>query len=143
MVGMVRQITPAILVMTRCLLTHCLRWFTPVAQVREKAEVATASTQTEDLFISEWVREKSGKVGDKRYIEPGFVLILTRFFAVPKGEENVRMVYNDSISSMNSKLWAPSFPLPTVESHLRATTYGSWMGDVGRHWGTVLELCST
>lgn len=40
------------------------------------------------------------------------------------------MVYDASKSGLNSKLWAPWFLLPTIESHLRSVQPGSFMGDI-------------
>eukprot|EP00978_Attheya_sp_CCMP212_P016480 scaffold43205_cov34-Attheya_sp.AAC.2 len=80
--------------------------------------------------VMEQVRKKLTKVRDRRYVTPGFVYILTKFFAVPKGDDDIRMVYDASSCGVNENLWAPSFPLPTVESLLRATNIGSWMGDI-------------
>ena len=38
---------------------------------------------------------------------------LTDYFTVPKGEDNVRVVYNGTSSGLNKVLWAPNFWLPT------------------------------
>jgi hypothetical protein len=40
------------------------------------------------------------------------------------------MVYDASSCGVNENLWSPSFPLPTVDTLLRATDIGSWMGDI-------------
>lgn len=55
---------------------------------------------------------------------------LTRFFAVQKGEDDIRMVYNGTASGLNDVLWAPNFGLPTVDSAARATNVETWMGDL-------------
>eukprot|EP00978_Attheya_sp_CCMP212_P004115 scaffold8884_cov44-Attheya_sp.AAC.5 len=47
------------------------------------------------------VREKLKKVRDRRYVSPGFVYVLTKFFAVPKGESEIRMVYDASFCQVN------------------------------------------
>jgi len=62
---------------------------------------------------------------------PGPVDSLTSFFAVPKGEGDIRTVYDGTKSSLNALFWAPLFPLPTVESLVRVFVTGSFMGDVG------------
>jgi hypothetical protein len=49
---------------------------------------------------------------------------------VPKGDGDVRMVYDASKSGLNSQLWAPWFLLPTIESHLRSVQPSSFMGDI-------------
>jgi len=66
----------------------------------------------------------------KGYIEDGYVKNLTRFFAVPKGEDDIRMVYDASVSGLNKCLWVPWFLMPTVRSHLRAINPDYYMADV-------------
>jgi hypothetical protein len=55
---------------------------------------------------------------------------LTSFFAVPKGDSDIRMVYDGTKSGLNDALWAPWFALPTIESHLRFVDQSSHMGDI-------------
>jgi hypothetical protein len=69
-------------------------------------------------------------VREKGYLIPGNVRSLTSFFAVPKGEGDVRLVYDGTKSGLNGQLWAPWFLLPTVNSHLRCVQPGSYMGDI-------------
>jgi hypothetical protein len=76
------------------------------------------------------IKSKLSKVWSKGYIIPGNVLSLTSFFIVPKGEGDVRMVYDATKSGLNSQLWAPWFMLPTIESYLRCVQPGSFMGDI-------------
>jgi len=40
------------------------------------------------------------------------------------------MVYDGTKSGLNSVLWAPWFPLPTVDSHLCAVEKDTFMGDL-------------
>jgi hypothetical protein len=83
-----------------------------------------------DPRVWQLVRTKIRAVREKGYIVPGDVHSLTSFFAVPKGEADIRMVYDGTKSGLNGKLWAPWFPLPTIESHLRATLPGYFMSDI-------------
>jgi len=77
------------------------------------------------------VLNKLNKVWKERqYMEKGTVKGLTRFFAVPKGPEDIRMVYDASVSGLNDALWAPWFVMPTIRSHLRAVDVNTFMGDV-------------
>ena len=48
---------------------------------------------------------------------------LIDFFAVPKGEEDVRLVLNGSSCGLNQATWAPNFWLPTSNSMVRALSY--------------------
>ena len=76
------------------------------------------------------------KSENRRYIQgpTESVKSLTSFFAVPKGDDGVRMVYGDTKSGLNDCIWVPRFPLPTVATHLCAVEPGSFMGemDVGK-----------
>ena len=76
------------------------------------------------------IRIKLFLVRARRYVHPGEVRSLTSFFAVPKGEDDIRMVYDGTKSGLNDVLWAPWFPLPTIEMHLRSVGPGSFMGDI-------------
>jgi len=46
-----------------------------------------------------------------------------------KGEDDIRMVYDGTKSGLNDSIWVPSFPLPTVDTMLRAVTYDTVMSD--------------
>jgi hypothetical protein len=76
------------------------------------------------------MKKKLEKVRQLRYIVPGQVTSLTSFFAVPKGDEDIRMVYNGTKSGLNDSMWAPWFALPTIEAHLRFVDGQSFMGDI-------------
>ena len=54
---------------------------------------------------------------------------LIRYFAVPKGEDDVCMVYDATANKLNDAVCVPSFWLPTVESLVRAVDANSWMMD--------------
>ena len=86
--------------------------------------------EEKDLRLFEGMRMKIQNVRDKGYVKAGFVFSLTSFFAVPKGETDIRMVYHGTKRGFNGSCWAPWFMLPTVEQHLRATDPGSYMGDL-------------
>ena len=66
----------------------------------------------------------------KNYIAKGFVLSLTSFFAVLKGEDNIRIVYDATKSLLNESIWAPNFFLPAVDSVLRNAETTTWYGDI-------------
>jgi len=50
---------------------------------------------------------KLSTVQDCRYVAPGRVDSLTWFFMVPKGDNDIWMVYNGSKSGLNDILWVP------------------------------------
>jgi hypothetical protein len=58
------------------------------------------------------VKSKLENVLSKRYIAHGTVTSLTSYFAIPKGMDDIRLVYDASRSGLNKVLWVPSFPLP-------------------------------
>jgi hypothetical protein len=60
------------------------------------------------------VIKKLLKARERRYIAPGLVKSLTAFFAVPKGEDDIRLVYDGSVSGLNLSIWVPRFFLTTL-----------------------------
>ena len=77
------------------------------------------------------MEKKLSKVRDNRkYLELGHVQSLTGFFAVPKGEDDIRMVYDATKCGLNDALWAPNFALPTVERLLNNASSSTWFGDI-------------
>ncbi len=78
-------------------------------------------------------RKKLNTVRERGYIAPGHVESLTGYFSVPKGTDDIRMVYDAMHSGSNASLWAPYFGLPSVESLLREVNPTTWMGvvDIG------------
>ena len=46
------------------------------------------------------------------------VASLMSFFYVPKGKDDIRMVYDGTKCGLNGAVWVPSFFLPTMETHL-------------------------
>ena len=76
------------------------------------------------------MKEKLATVRHRGYFEGHCaILCLMHFFWVPKGADDIRMVYNGTSSGLNPCLWAPNFVLPTVETHLRGVEPGYWMAD--------------
>jgi hypothetical protein len=83
-----------------------------------------------DPPVKRQVTAKLAKARERCYIGPGQVVSLTSFFGVPKGEDDIRMVYDGSVSGLNDAIWVPGFTLPTVLTHLRAVEAGTFMADV-------------
>ena len=75
------------------------------------------------------IRSKLDTIREKRYVEPGTIISLMSYFDVPKGEDDIRMVYDGSASGLNDKLWAPWFSLPNNTCLVRALEPGYWMAD--------------
>lgn len=55
---------------------------------------------------------------------------LTSFFAVPKGVDDIRMVYDGTKLGLNNVIWVPRFPLPTVDTMLQAVDSNTFMSDM-------------
>jgi hypothetical protein len=102
----------------------------PVYFKGEKPAYRTAQRDTPDGATKAKVKEKLSAVRQRRYVQPGFVKSLTSFFSVPKGDDDVRMVYNGTVSGLNDLMWVPRLLLPTVETHLRAVDEDTHMADV-------------
>eukprot|EP00957_Ditylum_brightwellii_P045994 3489095-Ditylum_brightwellii.AAC.1 len=83
-----------------------------------------------DQNIKDRVKLKLSKVILRGYLALGAVLNLTSYFHVPKGEDDIRMVYDATACGLNDALWAPTFWMPTILNILDAATETSWFGDV-------------
>ena len=83
-----------------------------------------------EVDIKNKIIEKLADVRSKGYIQKGKVKSLTSFFAVPKSDDDIRMVYNGTSSGLNDAVWAPWFALPTVDTHLRGTLPNTFMCDI-------------
>jgi hypothetical protein len=78
------------------------------------------------------VKKKVMAVVKKGYIvraTPGAIRSLMFMFDVPKGSDDVRMVYDGSKSGLNDDLFAPWFALPTIKSMTRTLLPGYWCAD--------------
>jgi len=75
-----------------------------------------------DPQVRQKVATKLAGVRDKRYVCKGTVTSLTSYFSVPKGDQDIRLVYDVSKSGLNKSLWAPNFGLPMVDTLTRGIT---------------------
>jgi len=83
-----------------------------------------------DPSIRQQVQDKLLSVREKKYIDKGEVRSLTSYFSVPKGDKDIRMVYDATKSKLNGSLWAPNFGLPTIDTMVRGIKEESWLGDI-------------
>ena len=75
--------------------------------------------------------EKLQKVVDRGYLDNQQVVVsFTTYFHVPKGDEDIRMVYDGTKCGLNGAVWVPTFFMPTIQAHLRALEQGTHMCDV-------------
>jgi hypothetical protein len=83
-----------------------------------------------DKDVGSKVKQKLDNILAKGYISKGTVTSLTSYFAVPKGSDDIRIVYDATRSGLNKVLWAPSFPLPSVDTLTDMVEPTSWMADL-------------
>ena len=55
---------------------------------------------------------------------------INMLFYVPKGEDDIRLVYDLTASVLNDVLWEPKFWIPSVDNVLDVDTYLSWFGEI-------------
>jgi hypothetical protein len=111
--------------------TPWFRHITPTWQVPQRPE--------NDIRVKAAMKEKLEKIRRLKYIQVGPMVSLTSYFAVPKGKDDIRMVYDGTKNGLNDSLWAPWFSLPTVKMHLRFVG-GEVVHGQYRHWGHVPQL---
>lgn len=103
----------------------------PVYLFRERLPQYTRGQPRElDLSLKTRVTEKLNKFIKKGYLVPGSVSSLIKYFTVPKGDTDVRVVFDGTKSGLNNAMWAPTFTLPTVDSLLPMLEPGTWQGDI-------------
>jgi hypothetical protein len=83
-----------------------------------------------DPELRDKMKQKLHVVVAKGYIVEGEVGSLTTYFAVPKGQDDIRMVYDATVSGLNACLWVPNFWLPSAEGLFECMDSSSWMGDL-------------
>ena len=81
------------------------------------------------VYMQIKMKEKLLKVTQRRYIIPGKVTSLIHTFAVPKGDDDIRLVYDGTKSKLNASTFAPNFFLPSIDSMLMSVDAASWFGD--------------
>ena len=74
--------------------------------------------------------KKVKKVVDRGYLEQGYVHSLINYFAVPKGEGDIRVVYDGTKCKLNSVVWSPNFFLPSIDSLAMFTSKDTWFADL-------------
>jgi hypothetical protein len=74
-------------------------------------------------------KEKIIKVVRQRYLWMTGVNVRSyiKYFAVPKGEDDIRIVYDATVNRLNKCVWVRTFWSPTIDSLLRGLDNSSWM----------------
>ena len=62
--------------------------------------------------VSLKVANKMRKLVARVYITEGVILVLTSFFSIPKGADDIRIVFDATVSVLNDSIWDPNFLLP-------------------------------
>jgi hypothetical protein len=102
----------------------------PIPIVRAPKPYRRSQPPERDPKVVTAVRGKLDKFRSKGYVAKGTVEGLTSFFTVPKGEGDVRLVFDGTKSGLNNIIWAPSFTLPSMSSLLSTLEPGTWMDDI-------------
>ena len=74
------------------------------------------------------MRAKLGKFRTRRFLNQDTVKSLISYFYVDKNGD-IRPVFNGTSCGLNAATFAPWFPLPTVDTHLRSVEKGTWLAD--------------
>lgn len=81
----------------------------------------------------QWIVEKDldklEKLLRRRYIVKGSVRNTVPRFPVAKGADDIRVVWDLAKNGLNECMFTPSFFLPTMPTHLRRMTAGTYHGD--------------
>ena len=76
------------------------------------------------------VSSKVESMVSKSYLENGHVKTSLHYFAVPKGDSDIRVVFDGTSCGLNDSLWSPNFFLPTSKNAAEMLSFNSWMADV-------------
>jgi hypothetical protein len=108
----------------------------PVFLTRCPSQYRRPQAREKDPNIREMVRAKLAKFIERGYIASGEVKGLISYFSVPKGEGDIRVVFDGTKSGLNDCIWMPGFALPTINSLLSAVEPGNWMDyiDIGEQF---------
>jgi len=73
---------------------------------------------------------KVKKVVHRQYLSDGYVKSLINYFAVPKGADGIRVVYDGTKSGLTDAVWAPNFYMPSIDSILMYCSPKTWYSDL-------------
>ena len=83
-----------------------------------------------DVETRKMVADKIATMVSKSYLEPGMVKTSLHYFAVAKGESDIRVVFDGTSCGLNEALWSPNFFLPTSRNASELLSFDTWMADV-------------
>jgi hypothetical protein len=76
------------------------------------------------------VADKVDGMLKRGYLDTGHVSNSLHYFAVPKGDSDIRVVFDGTSSGLNETLWAPNFYLPSARAASLTLSFSTWMGDM-------------
>lgn len=82
-----------------------------------------------DVENRKLVSSKIQTMLSKSYLEVGFVRTSLHYFSVPKGEDDIRVVFDGTSCGLNEALWSPNFFLPTSRNASEMLSFDTWMSD--------------
>lgn len=81
----------------------------------------------------EWIvqkdKEKLEKLLRRRYIVPGYCRLTVPRFPVPKGQDDIRVVWDLAKNGVNETMYTPSFFLASMSTYIRRIDVGTYGGD--------------
>ena len=80
--------------------------------------------------MAEKMVKKLQKVIERGYVSDAYIRSLINCFAVAKGIQDIRLVYDGTKSELNAAVWAPNFFLGSIESLLMFTNLQTWLADM-------------
>jgi hypothetical protein len=83
-----------------------------------------------DIDTRKLVSSKIETMVAKSYLESGSVKTSLHYFAVAKGEADIRVVFDGTSCGLNEALWSPNFFLPTSRNASELLSFDTWMADV-------------
>jgi len=90
-----------------------------------KRQRFTGTKEQTDLL-----KGKVNKVIARGYVEKGFVKSLINYFSVPKGLDDIRVVYDGTKSGLTDSTWSPNFFMPSISSLLLYSSPSTWYSDM-------------
>ena len=74
--------------------------------------------QNKNPYVILKVFNKMRKKFARGYITEGVILALTSFFYVPKGTDDILIMFYTTVSGINNSLWDPNFVVTSMGSYL-------------------------
>jgi hypothetical protein len=72
---------------------------------------------------------KLDKVLERQYIHKGPVKSFIDYFEIPKGPDDIRIVYHGSKSGLNAHLWTPRFYMPNGSAATSVMSFETYLTD--------------